>query len=372
MIWTFRVLLLISFFAFSFCFDAYSTGRQEKEASDLPELTVESDRNRILHVLAFMRDYSTLSTYTDTVFLFREKLVDYMLVPNKKVKFKEWRRPRTILSRSYYRFTNSNGLDSVSDESPLHFSWTDWMEMPPLEKLPEKLSFHKSGTDTVKGKYGSSLILNKDNDRVEADIDVLAAMEGRRWCPSFAGFFNEGLEFDRFSINLRYDNVLGEYLSAADLTGYQYYIESRGRGHEMHRIPLNIGPIFITSLGEVYILDRELLTKREAINWTNRMKDDDMVSIFEPADAPPLDPSILALIDRVEHLDKEGVRLLMPPDQRLVSLNYGKRKKNVAERAFYMLKQLTGVTLIKSRKNINDKWKDFKKKQMERKEFKRH
>lgn len=355
------LFLLLPSFTFS-----HASSKKERAATDLPELTVESDRNKILHILAFVRDYSTLSTYTDTVFLFREKLVDYMLVPNSRVKFKEWRRPRTLLSRSYYRFTNSNGLDSVSDESPLHFSWTDWMEMPPLRKLPERLAYHNCGTDTVKGKYSSCLIQSKVEDRVEADIDVLAAAEGRKWCPSFSGFFNEGLEFDRFRIKLEYENVVGADLSPADLTYYEYNIESRGRGHEMHRIPLNLGPIYVTSLGEMYILDREFLSKKEAVNWSNRLKEDDFVGFFEPADAPPLHSSVLRLIDRVGHLDKEGVRLSVPPDQRLVSLNYGKRKRNVAERAFDLLKQLTGVTLIKSRKNLKDKWSAFKKKQIER------
>ncbi|MDE6097647.1 MAG: carboxypeptidase-like regulatory domain-containing protein, partial [Muribaculaceae bacterium] len=47
--------------------------------SELPEVVVESRRRRVLHVLAYVREYSTLTTYTDSVFLFREKMVDYML-----------------------------------------------------------------------------------------------------------------------------------------------------------------------------------------------------------------------------------------------------------------------------------------------------
>ena len=46
-----------------------------ENVSELPELTVESKKHRLLHILAYVREYSTLATYTDTVFLFREKTV---------------------------------------------------------------------------------------------------------------------------------------------------------------------------------------------------------------------------------------------------------------------------------------------------------
>ena len=35
---------------------------------ELPEFVVESRQKKVLHVLAYVREYSTLSTYTDTVF----------------------------------------------------------------------------------------------------------------------------------------------------------------------------------------------------------------------------------------------------------------------------------------------------------------
>lgn len=50
---------------------------------DLPEVVVESKKRQVLHITAYLREYSTLSTYSDTVLLFREKTVDFM-VPTKK------------------------------------------------------------------------------------------------------------------------------------------------------------------------------------------------------------------------------------------------------------------------------------------------
>ncbi len=90
---------------------------------DLFEIVVEPEKKQVLHMLAYQREYSTLSTYTDTVTLFREKWVDYM-IPSPSVKrFDGWLTPRMLTTGSYYHFRNANGLDSVSDRFNQHFSW---------------------------------------------------------------------------------------------------------------------------------------------------------------------------------------------------------------------------------------------------------
>ena len=108
--------------------------------AELPEVVVESRRHKVLHMLAFVREYSSLTTYTDTVFLFREKMVDYMLTPDRKVKFSGWSTPRVLTGRSYYRFTNDCGLDSVSDTGSNHFSWSDWIGVAPTISIPSALT----------------------------------------------------------------------------------------------------------------------------------------------------------------------------------------------------------------------------------------
>ncbi|MEF2644464.1 MAG: hypothetical protein U0M50_10470, partial [Paramuribaculum sp.] len=119
--------------------------------TDLPEVVVESKAHKVLHMLGYVREYSMLATYTDTVFLFREKTVDFMLTPDKNVKFKGWVNPRVLKSRSYYRFTDSNGLDSVSDESNYHFSWSDWVGVVTSPRMPQRLRMSDFSADTVMG-----------------------------------------------------------------------------------------------------------------------------------------------------------------------------------------------------------------------------
>ncbi len=334
--------------------------------SVLPQLMVEANRNKVLHVLAYMRDYSELCGNSDTVFLFREKLVDYMITANKKVRFEGWTLPRTLLSRSYYRFTNAQGLDSVSDECVWYFSWTDWMSLPPLRRLPEKLCKIKTGNDTLFGKYSPCVKWLKRDDRVKVEVNVLACGEGRSWCPSFDCFFEKDMDFDKFRIEFDYDNVVGYELSPSDVTGYRYEIESYGRGHELERIPRDLNDKWVHTIGEVYILDREYISPKEARAWASYKFEDEDVGIFEPAEAPPLSEATVALIRRVEEVDKKGIRLALPPDERLISIYYGKRKPNIGERALSLFKTMLGVTQYKSRKNARQGWARFKQEQLKK------
>ena len=87
----------------------------------LPEFVYTPGEPRALHILAFVRDSSSLTTYTNTVILFREKWVDFMLPERPTKKISQWRRPRVLTTKSYYRFKDYGGLDSVSDKCSHHF-----------------------------------------------------------------------------------------------------------------------------------------------------------------------------------------------------------------------------------------------------------
>lgn len=56
-----------------------SAADAKRSVTELPEVLVESPKRNMLHVMAYVREYSNLTTYSDTVILFREKMVDFML-----------------------------------------------------------------------------------------------------------------------------------------------------------------------------------------------------------------------------------------------------------------------------------------------------
>lgn len=332
--------------------------------SELPEVIVESSRERMLHILAYVREYSTLATYTDTISLFREKMVDYMLPSDNKVKFKGWSSPRVLTCKSYYKFTNNNGLDSVSDTGQHHFSWSDWIGMPPEVSMPMRIRDSQISADTLCGKYSPTEIWYRNNDKIRVDVDVLADTVSRKWVPTLANFFRRGMDYEKFKATFNYDNIVGDSISEFDLEGYSFSIESKGRGREMFRLNKINEPFYVSTNADIYILDREYITTKEAKKWEKREFDVDEIGIYEPMDAPPLSPSILDLVERVSFLDKDKIRLDFFPDQRLMGYNSGRRNFRIGRRALFLLKQVTGITLYKSHKNFNSNWNRFRNKQL--------
>ncbi|MDE5902713.1 MAG: hypothetical protein K2H21_05795, partial [Muribaculaceae bacterium] len=288
-----------------------------EDVSELPELLVEERSRKLLHILAYIREYSTLSTYTDTVLLFREKMVDYMLRPDDKVKFRDWSTPRILASRSYYRFGNSEGLDSVSDESQHHFSWSDWLGIPSAIPLPHSLWHRATGRDTVRGRVSAAERWERDDDMVRVEVDVLADTLSRKWVPNLRAFLRSGLDFELFKVNLDYMGVTGDSVTPADMAGYSYRIESKGRGRNMFRFNRFDEPFFVTTEATVYILDKEYILPKEAKQWEKRNFDTDAIGICEPPGAPALSAPTRSLIARVDALNKEDVRLDAVPDARI-------------------------------------------------------
>lgn len=330
-----------------------------ENVSELPEVVIESRRQRMLHILAYVRDYSSLSTYTDTVFLFREKMVDYMLPAEKRIKFKGWTSPRVLTSKSYYRFTNQNGLDSVSDVSQHHFSWSDWIGIPPKAALPQRIKASEIAADTLFGKYSPTETWTRLNDSIRIDIDVLADTLSRKWVPDFAGFFRKNLDYEKFKLNFDYSNIAGDTVSAPDLDRYSFSVDSRGRGRDMFQFNRINDPVFVSTHADVYVLDKEYISVKEARKWERRNFATDEIGIYEPMEAPALDPAVEALIARVNLLNKDEVRLNFTPDHNLMSNNNSRKNFKIGRRALFLLKQLTGITLYKSHKNFNTNWKRF-------------
>lgn len=329
----------------------------KRKVTELPEVLVESQQRNMLHVLAYVREFSTLTTFSDTVTLFREKTVDFML-PGSKTKYRGWKIPRVLKSESYYRFTDANGLDSVSDTSRHHFSWSDWMGLPPIVKIPESFMAHSSHTDTIFGKFSPTEIWTKNKDLFSIELNVLADTLTRKWVPTLKSFFtDERIEFEDFKMKFDYANVLGKMLTQRDLLRYTFHVDSRGRGHSMFRFNRRDEDFFATTDGEVYMLDMEYITEKEARKWGKGKYDRDQLEILCPLDAPPLSKDVLALIDRVEHIDKNLVRLDFVPDKRMMRKE---RNRSKAGEALRYLKNILGISDLNAGRTREKNWRNFR------------
>ena len=64
-------------------------------------------------------------------------------------------------------------------------------------------------------------------------------------------------------------------------------------------------------------LKKEYITLQEGKKWERFAPAPDEIGIYEPSEAPPLDSAILTLIDRVNSIDRDDIRLAVAPDHRL-------------------------------------------------------
>lgn len=332
-------------------------------SSELPEVVIESRQHKMLHILAYLREYSTLSTYTDTVFMFREKMADFMTLPEAGVKFRGWTRPRILKSKSYYRITNSEGLDSVSDVSNHHFSWSDWIGVNTPIEMPKPLIDAVFATDTIFGRYGPVEIWSKNDDKVSVTVNVLADTVGRRWVPYFGDFFRRNLDFENFLLKFNYANVTDSRVTPADLVGFTYNIETRGRGRDMFHFNHKDEPFFVTTYAEVYIIDKEYITMKEARRWDKLKIASEKFDIIEPYEAPELQPAIKSLIARVNCIDRENIRLSAETDPN-IGYEGGNRNFSIPYRALNILKQMTGISSLIHRRKQKSSWRDFRRKQI--------
>lgn len=347
-------------FILTLAFHIFSFGQRESaEPSpiELREFVYESNRLKALHVLAYVREYSTISTYTDTVAMFREKLVDYMIAPRKKSRFNGWRTPRVLSSRSYYRFTDDRGLDSVSNRYNQHFSWSDWIGLPPPVELPARLRAAEYAGDTVRGKYSAAEIWNLTHDTLSVRVDVLADTAGRKWVPSMSRFFDEIYSFDEFKLAFRYYNTGEQMLNPVALTDFSYSIESQGRGRGIYLFSRADQPFFVSTSSEVYIIDKEYVTLKEAKKWEKLKIDSSLIGIYEPSEAPELPSDIQALVERVNSIDHDMARLSLSPDKKLAGR--GIVKLNPGQQILKRIKGIFGIDRAVGNRKREKKWRRF-------------
>lgn len=297
--------------------------RLKELSRELPEVVVDARRNEVLHMLAYVREYSTLSTYTDTVILYRDKWVDFMLPQRDKKKFKGWRMPRVLSSKSYYRFTNGSGMDSVSDRFNQHFSWSDWVGVVDRVPVPPRLIDSCNAVDTVFGKYSPTETWRKKGNDVSLDVNVLADTVSRHWMPDMSLFFRNNIDFECVKVRYRFtDALVSDYLSASGLTGISVNIESNGRGRDMFQFNRRDEPFFVSTYAEIYFADKEYVSLKEAKEWEKfSFNHIDFGLLPLPDDVPELQPDIAGLIARVGNIDHDGLRIATEPDRRLAGLD---------------------------------------------------
>lgn len=299
-----------------------------EDGYELPELVVESKKSDVLRLKAYVREYSSITTYTDTVLLFREKTVDFMVPVRRGVRFKGWLNPRVLASRSYYHFSDAQGLDSVSAHFGGYFSWSDWVGVTEVAEVPASISGRSVATDTIFGRYGLSSTWRRSGENLYVDVDVLADTLNRSWTPSLAPFFNNGLDLRRLNMRWVFTDVNSDKVYASNLARLSFDIESKGRGRNLQRFFRTADPVYVDTHAEIYVVERVYMSEADARRCEKDPFAGEEVLIAAPDDAPELQPAVKMIVERVENIDYDALRLGEKPDKRYAGIkNYGKIEK---------------------------------------------
>ena len=317
------------------------TAAEAKKKIELDEVTVTTHRHSVLHTIGYVREFSELTTYSDTVFMFREKWVDFMTPGANTKNYIGWHLPRVLSSKSYYRFTNSAGLDSVSDSFNHHFSWSDWVRIPSRIRIPKPILNEAEATDTVFGPNRPTEIWRRYADGIDLSVNVLAAAESRRWVNGLDDFFARGVDFERFDVRYLFKAVSGETVWENNLEAMTFNIESNGRGMNVFRVNRLQEPYSVKTYTELYVANREQLSVSEARKRERNRPELAYLESLKSYEIGDLDPKILALIERVEGIDHNALRMQFKPDENLVGLSLKPLSRK--ERILNRLRGLVGL-----------------------------
>ena len=113
----------------------------------------------------------------------------------------------------------------------------------------------------------------------------------------------------------------------------------------------------MSTYGEVYMLDKEYVTMKDARRWERLRTGTSDLEIYEPAEAPGLQPSIIELMARVNAIDHDGVRLDFTPDERLAGR---KVHLNLGQQVMSRVRQLLGLDEVNARRKWKRQWRQFR------------
>lgn len=287
---------------------------------ELPEVKVSTKHRPILHLTGYIRELSKMISSADTLTLYREKWVDFMIPTGRARHFDGWTDPRLLKTKSYYKWTDPSGRDSVSDRVSHHFSWSDWVSLPKRINFPSMISGSRLGQFTVMGRDSIAEIWQKDSAGVSVTVNVLADSLKHMWTPRLAGPMWRDHDFQRMVMDFRFSDTDTFSVKPQNLDRMSCRIESMGRGHDMFRFARwkDDNYLYVSTYFDLTITDREYLTVKDARRKekNQELAIQDAMLIFE-SERVPRDSIITDLIARVNAIDHDARRLGMELDTRV-------------------------------------------------------
>ena len=270
-------------------------------AYELEEVVIIPVKRNILKQTFYVREYFSMSNETDTVTFFSEHMADRFVPTSKDAKFGGDSSLRILESRQYSHF-QLFGKDSIITNPETLFPSMMTIFEPIDKEVTAPASFKELG-NTIKlheepGKSGIALIKKQNDQTFTIIMDGLADTKEHKISPWQLKLIGCTMEFNQFYITQAYRvNDKGVYLPK-DLLEASFVMQADGRGKYLRKALKSEKPVVIRSMIELYLVDRDYLSKEEAKKeYKNKPTD---VKFVIPSTVPPLNEATQQLVRRAK------------------------------------------------------------------------
>lgn len=277
--------------------------RMIQQNYELPEIVIIPGSRPLLHLTGYMREITSVLSSSDSVTLFKESVVDF-LVPVEKSKVKGWNKARELASKTYVRMSNSSGLDSVSTNHEYEFMlWGNRKSLiPSATKIPDIIKGTDVACDTIIGKYYPKIIWWKNGEVTRWYGDALANEKNHITSPLALKLFGLTTDVTEISDNYVFDTPDSDFISPMDLRQVSVTIDMLARGKLFKKTLDSSSPVNVRTYMELYLTDREFLSEEEGKSLKKEIPTIETSDIVAPANANPLHPAIIRTVERVNSL----------------------------------------------------------------------
>ena len=268
-------------------------------AYELEEVVIVPVKRNVMKQTFYVREYFSMSSETDTVTFFSEHMADRFVPTSKDAKFSGDSKFRILESRQYAHY-QLFGQDSITtDPETLFPSMATIFE--PIDKeivAPESFKEQESVTKLYEesGKSGMELIVKQNDRTFSISVDALADTKEHKISPWPLKLLGFTMEITQGYVTQAYRvNEKGVYLPK-DLLESSFVIQADGRGKYLRKVLKSDKPIVIRCMVEMYVVDRDYLSKEEAKDeYKNKPTN---VKFVIPSTVPPLNEATRRLVER--------------------------------------------------------------------------
>lgn len=266
---------------------------------ELDEVVIVPVKRNVLKQTFYVREYFSMSNESDTITFFVEHMANRFIPTSKDAKFGGNSSLRILDSHHYSRYQLA-GNDSIiaNPESPFP-SMLSVFDLNDKEVIAPA-SFKEPGNTNKlheeSDKSGIALIKKQNAQTFTMIKGVLS--EGKKHIVSPWPLKLLGLTMDfnqLYATHAYHVNDKGIYLPK-DLIEASFVMEADGRGKYLRKALNSEKPIKIRTMIELYIVDRDYLSKEEAKKeYKNKPSN---VKFVIPSTVPPLNEATRRMVER--------------------------------------------------------------------------